>query len=183
MIAIGLVGLKISQVWEEGLGVLSEPGKRKAISEVLETGQSLGKRQLANTDAIVKKNLFDPQRGGGEPAYTEDSSLRMDKLKDLVLLGTVIAGSERYALVKIPPDNKQRARRANRPGRSRGQTKGELRRLVLGDTLEGFKLVEIHARKVVFKKDSLTVDIMLDFSRKEEVEKVRKRVKVPKKAR
>jgi hypothetical protein len=183
VIAIGLIGFKVRRVWEGGQGGLSEPVKRKALSGVLEIGQSLGKRQLANTDAIVKKNLFHPQRGEGEPEVTGDSSLGMDKLKDLVLLGTVIAGSERYALVKIPPDNKPRARRARRLGRSRSQPRGELRRLVLGDTLEGFRLEEIHAQKVVFKKDSSTVDVVLDFSRKVKKDEIKEEVKVTKKAK
>ncbi len=183
VIAIGLIGFKVRRVWEGGQGGLSEPVKRKALSGVLEIGQSLGKRQLANTDAIVKKNLFHPQRGEGEIEVTGDSSLGMDKLKDLVLLGTVIAGSERYALVKIPPDNKPRGRRARRLGRSRSQPRGELRRLVLGDTLEGFRLEEIHAQKVVFKKDSSTVDVVLDFSRKVKVDEIKEEVKVTKKAK
>ena len=183
MIAIGLIGFKVRRVWEGGQGGRSESVKRKALSGVLEIGQSLGDRQLANTDAIVKKNLFHPQRGEGEPEVTGDSSLGMDKLKDLVLLGTVIAGNERYALVKIPPDNKPRARRAKRLGRSRGQPRGELRRLVLGDTLEGFRLEEIHAQKVVFKKDSSTVDVVLDFSRKVKIDEIKEEVKVTKKAK
>lgn len=183
VIAIGLIGFKVRRVWEGGQGGLSEPVKRKALSGVLEIGQSLGKRQLANTDAIVKKNLFHPQRGEGESEVAGDSSLGMDKLKDLVLLGTVIAGSERYALVKIPPDNKPRARRAKRLRRSRSQPRGELRRLALGDTLEGFRLEEIHAQKVVFKKDSSTVDVVLDFSRKVKIDEIKKEVKVTKKAK
>jgi len=183
VIAIGLIGFKVRRVWEGGQGGLSEPVKRKALSGVLETGQSLAKRQLANTGAIVKKNLFHPQRGEGESEVAEDSSLGMDKLKDLVLLGTVIAGSERYALVKIPPDNKPRTRRAKRLRRSRSKPRGELRRLALGDTLEGFRLEEIHAQKVVFKKDSSTVDVVLDFSRKVKIDEIKEEVKVTKKAK
>ncbi len=183
VIAIGLIGFKVRRVWEGGQGGLSEPVQRKALSGVLETGQSLAKRQLANTDAIVKKNLFHPQRGEGESEVAEDSSLGMDKLKDLVLLGTVIAGSERYALAKMPPDNKPRTRRAKRLRRSRSRPRGELRRLALGDTLEGFRLEEIHAQKVVFKKDSSTVDVVLDFSRKVKIEEIKEEVKVTKKAK
>ena len=191
MIAIGLVALKVRQVWEEDQEVPSKPVKRKAPSGVLEAGQSLGKPQLASTESIVKQNLFDPQRGGGEQGDAGDSSQGMEKLRDLVLLGTVIDGSERYAIVEFPPENKPRARRAKRLARTaKGKrltragrrTRGEVRRLALGDTVEGFKLVEVHAQRVVFEKGSSTVELVLDFSRKVKVEKVKEKVKVPKKA-
>ncbi len=53
----------------------------------------------------------------------------------------------------------------------------------MGDTLEGFRLEEIHAQKVVFKKDSSTVDVVLDFSRKVKIDEIKEEVKVTKKAK
>jgi len=73
---------------------------------------------------------------------TELSPLTMD----FILLGTFIAGSERHAIVK-----------------ERG---GELRRLELGDTLDGFELAEIHRQRAVFKSDTDTLELVLDFTRR-----------------
>lgn len=39
-------------------------------------------------------------------------------------------------------------------------------RLKLGDTVEGFKLSEIHDKKVVFTKGSSKVEVALDYFRK-----------------
>ncbi len=66
--------------------------------------------------------------------------------KDFVLLGTFIAGSERHAIVE-----------------GRG---GELRRLEIGDTLDGFELAEIHRQRVVFERDSSTLELVLDFAQR-----------------
>jgi len=67
-------------------------------------------------------------------------------IEDFILLGTFVAGSERHAIVK-----------------GKG---GELRRLELGDTLDGFELAEIHRQRAVFKSDTDTLELVLDFTRK-----------------
>ncbi len=182
MIAIGLVALEVRSVWKEDHERLPKPVKKKTLSSVLEAGKNLAKPRLARTESIVKRNLFDPERGAGTGNGAQDFSQGNKELGDLHLLGTVIAGGQRYAIVEVPPKNDRRSRRAKRLARGRRQTRGEMRRLALGDTLEGFKLEEIHAQRVVFKKGSFTVDVVLDFSRKVKVEKVKKKVKVPKKA-
>jgi hypothetical protein len=66
--------------------------------------------------------------------------------EDFVLLGTFVAGSERHAIVK-----------------GKG---GELRRLELGDTLDGFELAEIHRQRAVFKSDTDTFELVLNFTRR-----------------
>ena len=182
MIAIGLVALEVRSVWKEDHERLPKPVKKKTLSSVLEAGKSVSRPQLVSTESIVKRNLFDPERGAGTGNGAQDFSQGNKELGDLHLLGTVIAGGQRYAIVEVPPKNDRRSRRAKRLARGRRQTRGEMRRLALGDTLEGFKLEEIHAQRVVFKKGSFTVDVVLDFSRKVKVEKVKKKVKVPKKA-
>ncbi len=182
MIAIGLVALEVRSVWKEDHERLPKPVKKKTLSSVLEAGQRLSRPQLASTESIVKKNLFDPQRGAGSGDDAQSFSQGKKELGDLHLLGTVIAGGQRYAIVEVPPENDRRSRRAKRLARGRRQTRGEMRRLALGDMLEGFKLEEIHAQRVVFKKGSFTVDVVLDFSRKVKVEKVKEKVKVPRKA-
>ncbi len=96
-------------------------------------------------------------------------------------MGTVIVGSQRYAIVEVPPQNGPRAGRGKRRLRGNRRTRGELRRLALGDTLGGFKLVEIHSQRAVFQRGSSTLEVVLDFSRK--VEEVKEKVRVPKKAR
>lgn len=103
------------------------------------------------------------------------------EVPDFVLLGTFIAGSQRYAIVEVPPEEGPRAGRGKRLLRGKRLTRGEQRRLALGDTLDGFKLVKIHSQRVVFKRGSSTLEVVLDFSHK--VEEVKEKMKVPKKAR
>ncbi len=182
MIAIGLVAIEVRSVWNENHERLLKSVKKKPLSNVLEADQILSRPQLASTKSIVKQNLFDPQRGAGSGDDAQSLSQNKKELGDLHLLGTVISGGQRYAIVEVPPEKDRRSRRAKRLARGRRQTRGEMRRLALGDTLEGFKLEEIHAHKVVFKKGSSTVDVVLDFSRKVKVEKVKEKVKVSKKA-
>ncbi len=67
-------------------------------------------------------------------------------MEDFVLLGTFIAGSERHAIIE-----------------GKG---GELRRLGLGDTMNGFELAEIHRQRAVFKSDTDTLELVLDFTRR-----------------
>ena len=64
--------------------------------------------------------------------------------KDFVLLGTFIAGTWRYAIVQVPS--------------------GELQRLAIGDTVDGFKLTEIDTQGVVFTRDSSMLELVLDFT-------------------
>ena len=183
MIAIGLAALKVLQVWKEDREATSKPVRRKALSGALEAGKSLGRPQLASTKSIVNRNLFDPQRGAGNQDSAQGSSQGEGELGDLYLLGTVIAGGQRYAIIEIPSKNDPRSRRAKRLRRAGRQARGKLRRLALGDTLKGFKLEEIHAQRVVFTKGFSTINLVLDFSRKVKVEKVKEQVKAPKKAR
>ena len=177
-----MVALEVRSVWKEDHERLPKPVKKKTLSSVLEAGKSVSRPQLVSTESIVKRNLFDPERGAGTGNGAQDFSQGNKELGDLHLLGTVIAGGQSYAIVEVPLENDRRSRRAKRLARGRRQTRGEMRRLALGDMLEGFKLEEIHAQRVVFKKGSSTIDVVLDFSRKVKVEKVKKKVKVPRKA-
>jgi len=79
------------------------------------------------------------------------------EIEGLVLLGTIIAAGERFAIVKVP---------ASSPGGRRGSgAGGGMRRLALGDTVWGYTLAEIQADRVIFTKGSSEVELRLDFSR------------------
>ncbi len=183
LIAIAFVGARTYALWQEGSWKLPEPGnKRKGSSAVQEARKKSQRPQLVKTKDIIEKNLFHPERGAGMLEGAGNVSQDIRELKDLALLGTVITPTERYAIVQLPPDSGPSKGRGKRRLRAKGRTRGALRRLTLGDTLEGFKLAEIHAQRVVFKKGSSTVEVALDFSRKV-IQKVKKKVKTPKKVK
>ena len=120
-----------------------------------------------STKRIIEKNLFDPERGTGQGQETQVSSGTMRQVQKMILLGTAILGSNRYALFEEGSGEK-------RPARARARTGQEnILRLKLGDTVEGFELSEIHEKKVVFTKGASKVEIALDFFRK--VDKGKKR--------
>ncbi|MBI2359496.1 MAG: hypothetical protein HYV04_11455 [Deltaproteobacteria bacterium] len=89
------------------------------------------------------------------------SSAARQRIGRLILLGTAILGNSRYAILQEPFDA-----RTSGPRPPSGPP--PLLRLKLGDTVEGFKLSEIDAKKVVFTKGASRVEIPLDFSRKVE---------------
>lgn len=155
--------------------VLSEPAGEKASFSMPEQKRRPVNPKLTNTTSIVERDLFDPEQGARSVKKTKP----FPKVKDIVLLGTFIAGSQRYAIVEVPPEEGPRAGRGKRLLRGKRLTRGEQLRLALGDTLDGFKIVEIHSQRVVFKRGSSTLEAVLDFSRK--IEEVKE--KVPKKAR
>lgn len=117
--------------------------------------------QVASTKNIIEKNLFDPERGAGRAEQAEASSIAMQRIRSMVLLGTAILGSSRYAILQEPSDSRSAAQRTQT-----GQP-GNLR-LKLGDTVEGFKLSEIHDKRVIFTKGASKVEVALDFFRKVE---------------
>ncbi len=157
-VAIGLVGLKTFEIWQQDD---RRPLKRRAEgSSANGQGSTLGpiKGQSAGTKIIVEKNLFDVKRGSGgsgkKAALTQDAG----EIEGLVLLGTIVAAGERFAIVKVP---------ASSPGGRRGSgAGGGMRRLALGDTVWGYTLKEIQANRVIFTKGSSEVELGLDFSRR-----------------
>jgi hypothetical protein len=113
-----------------------------------------------DTQRIIEKNLFDPERGTGQVQQTQVSSGAMQQVQKMILLGTAILGSNRYALFEEGSGGRGPAGARARTGQQ------NILRLKLGDTVEGFELSEIHEKKVVFTKGASKVEIALDFFRK-----------------
>jgi hypothetical protein len=113
-----------------------------------------------STDAIVSRNLFDPERGAGATREAEETSRASQRIRNMVLLGTVIIGGNRTALLQDggSPVGPAVAPQAAAPIR-----------LKLGDNLEGYRLAEIADRRVVFTKDAARIEVVLDYFRKVEV--------------
>lgn len=157
--AMLFVGMRTCQLWQEGPWDLPKLGKGKDSLAVGESRQESPGPQLASTKNTIEKNLFDPERGAGRTEETEGSSVGVQRVRSMILLGTAILGNSRYAILQEPSDS--------RPSVGRGQTGqlGQLR-LKLGDTVEGFKLSEVHEKRVVFTKGASRVELALDFYRK-----------------
>ncbi|MFQ5850850.1 MAG: hypothetical protein ACE5JU_09710 [Candidatus Binatia bacterium] len=163
---------KTYQLWGEDQHALPKQSKEKAPLGISVPKLEAVKTQLGDARSIMERNLFHPERRAANAEETENFSQRRQAMEGLVLLGTVIDGSERYAILEIPHDARPGTGKSKRQPGSKSGTGGELRRLKLGDMLEGYRLVEVHAQKVVLEKDSHTVELMLDFSRRVvEVEK------------
>ena len=156
--AIVFVGAGTYNLWQEGPWDLPKPAKAKG-AVVEETKQEPPRLQLVSTKNIIDKNLFDPERGAGRVQESEASAIAMQRIRSMVLMGTAILGNSRYAILQGPSETRPPV-----PGAPAGQ-QGNLR-LKLGDTVEGFKLSEIHEKKVVFTKGSSKVEVALDFFRK-----------------
>ncbi len=157
-VAIGLVGLKTYGIWQQDDRRLLKMRDQASSAKSRDLTRISIKGQSAGTKIIVEKNLFDVKRGAGgsgkKAAVTQDAG----EIEGLVLLGTIVAAGERFAIVKVP---------ASSPGGRRGSgAGGGLRRLGLGDTVWGYTLKEIQADRVIFTKGSSEVELGLDFSRR-----------------
>ena len=125
--------------------LLEEPKKESQIA------------QVASTKNIIENNLFDPERGSGT-AQVETSSVAMQRIRKMSLVGTVILGTNRYAILEEPA--------SSTPGATKGQS-SQLH-LKLGDIVEGFKLIEVNEKGVVFTNGASKVNVSLDFFRRSE---------------
>ena len=121
----------------------------------------LAPRAPINTDIIVNKNLFDPERGAGATREAEANSQAFQRVRGMVLLGTMIVGNNRVAILQDGTPSGPTNPRNPAPAAS-------LMRLKIGDNLDGFKLTEIAERKVVFAKNASRVEVVLDYFRKVE---------------
>jgi hypothetical protein len=124
------------------------------------------REQFSNTQVIVAKNLFDPERGANSDKDKEREAqavaAAMQRMRSMVLVGTIVLGDGRYAIVEDPGETRPAGPRPQSP------QKGQTLRLKLGDTVEGFQLSEIGDRKIVFSKGQSRVDVAIDYFRKGE---------------
>lgn len=151
--------MQASALWRGGPWDLPNPAKVRASPVDEEPKKVSPLYQIVSTKNIIDKNLFDPERGAGRAQESEASTIAMQRIRSMVLMGTAILGSSRYVILQEPTDPALPAQRTQT-----GQP-GNLR-LKLGDTVEGFKLSEIHEKRVVFTKGASRVEVALDFFRK-----------------
>ena len=153
------VGAKIYWVWQEGPWDLPDPVRSKPIAVSSEDAQPKVPASIAGTDVIIAKNLFDPERGASRTKETEADMRAAQRIRSLILLGTAILGSNRYAIVQDSEDT-------SRPVRGAQPAAQPARRMKLGDNVDGFSLAEVSERRVVFAKGALRVEVPVDYFRK-----------------
>ena len=155
--AIGLVAWRAYRSWQEGPWDLPGPSKPAPLAVAGEK-TAVPTRALTSTDVIVSKNLFDPERGAGATREAEENSRSYQRVRNMVLVGTVIIGNNRTAILQDGNTAPGQPAAAPQP-----------LRLKLGDDVEGYRLSEIADKKVVFTKDAARVEVLLDYFRKVDV--------------
>ncbi|HEX9453102.1 MAG TPA: hypothetical protein VGA27_02050 [Candidatus Binatia bacterium] len=170
-VAIGFVGWNIYRSWQDGPWDL--PTSAKSSKSVASSNQPAPTplRPPINTDAIISKNLFDPERGAGATREAEENSRAFQRVRGMILLGTVIIGNDRVAIL--------RDGNTNQPGQPVSTQSAQAMRMKVGDNLEGFRLTEIADKRVVFAKDASRVEVLLDYFRKADVNVAPPRVVAP----
>ena len=159
--AIGLVSWTIYRSWSAVPWDLPGPSKSGPPVATAEKQAGQAPRVPINTDVIVSKNLFDPERGAGATREAEENSRSFQRVRNMILVGTIIIGNNRTAILQDSANPSMGTAAA-------GQPAGPMR-LKLGDNVEGFSLSEIADKKVVFTRDSARVEVLLDYFRKVEV--------------
>lgn len=158
--AIGLSAWSGYRSWHEGPWDLPTGSKRRNLAGSSEKQLATAVRPPVSTDAIVSKNLFDPERGAGATREAEESSRSFQRVRGMILLGTVIFGNDRVAVLQDSATSVGVPRASGQPA--------SVMRLKVGDNLEGFRLSEIADKRVVFSKDAVRVEVLLDYFRKVE---------------
>ena len=114
-----------------------------AIAE--DTRESKVKRD----DIIIEKNIFSPERKKwvSEPASNKQASDKQAKkeINELMLLGTVIGGESRYAVLRIKKD----------------EGKGIFKPYMKGDYIQGYQVKEIDEKKVILQDDAENAEYVL----------------------
>lgn len=155
------IGFKAYSVWNAGPWDLPEPVKPRppALTQV-PAPPTPAAGAIVNTDAIVAKNLFDPERGAVKTQESEAEVRSVQRVRNMVLLGTAIIDNSRYAIVQEPDNNPVVP---GAPAQQRPQT---VRRLKLGDNIEGFSVSEIADKRVILTKGPTRVEVAVDYFRK-----------------
>ena len=158
VVAIGLIAWSGYRSWQEGPWDLPTGSKRRDLAGSSEKQPATGVKPPVSTDMIVSKNLFDPERGAGATREAEESSRAFQRVRGMILVGTVILGNDRVAILQDGQASPGTPRIPGQPA--------SVMRLKVGDNLEGFRLAEIADRRVVFAKDAARVEVLLDYFRK-----------------
>jgi hypothetical protein len=132
--------------------------RKTLVASGAEKQESKAVPSIAGTEVIIAKNLFDPERGASRTKETEADVRAAQRIRSLVLLGTAILGTNRYAIVQ----DSDGASRAS----ATGQSEQAPRRIKLGDSVDGFSLAEVGEKKVVFAKGAMRVEVPIDYFRK-----------------
>lgn len=164
-VAIALIAWTTYRSWRAGPWDLPAPMSQRPVASAPGTQVSLAARPPIGTDAIISKNLFDPERGAGASREAEENSRAVQRVRGMVLVGTVIIGNNRVAILQ---DGTNPAPGQPIPGQRPPGQPASVLRLKVGDSLEGFRLAEIADQRVVFARDATRVEVMLDFFRKVE---------------
>ena len=125
------------------------------------------------TETIVSKNLFDPERGASQTRDAEENSRSAQRVRNLILVGTIVMGNDKYAIVQ---DGSNPSLGPVAPGKAQGVAPMRLR---LGDNVEGYRLAEIADKRVVFTRETSRVEVLLDYFRKVDVAQPRANVPGP----
>jgi hypothetical protein len=168
IVAIGLMVTKTYWLWRSDPWDLPNPGKAKSPIVVEDAKEVTNPRSIIGTETIISKNLFDPERGAGFTREAEANSQAFQRIRSMVLLGTAILGSNRFAILQDGGASPGAAAAS-------GQSLVPMR-IKVGDTMEGFRLSEISEKRVVFARGTATVELPLDYFRKTDVAQPRKPV-------
>jgi hypothetical protein len=161
VVAIGLITWSTFRSWHESADVAAVPTKPVSVAAASEKQPAIVPKVPVTTDMIVSKNLFDPERGAGATREAEENSRSFQRIRNLILLGTVIIGDNRTAIVQ---DGTSAIAGQPAPAQPAAPM-----RLKLGDNVEGYRLAEIADKRVVFAKDASRVEVLLDYFRKVDV--------------
>lgn len=170
-----MVGWNTYWSWKSGPWDLPTPGKSTGKNVTTENQTPPATRPPVNTDVIVSKNLFDPERGAGATREAEENSRAFQRVRGMILVGTVIIGNNRVAIL-------QEGTTSPGAGQRPGAQSAAVMRLKVGDNVEGFRLTEIADKRVVFAKDASRVEVLLDYFRKVEAAAAPPRPTVPNQA-
>ena len=183
IILVVLVGVKVYRIWDKGLPELPSPVKEKSTVGSPNERRGSMRSLRRSTASIVKKNLFDPKRGAGGEKVAEPTPHSQQNAEEFVLLGTMITSGGRKAIIRVSPTAGGGVVRGRRPRVKRKSNQvGEVRRVSLGDPVGEFQLAEIQPHKVILKKGSEQIELVLDFmTRTRKIEKPKSTKPAPKK--
>jgi hypothetical protein len=166
-ISIAFVAARVYQLWHTGIGDLPTVPKPKAVLPGQAADAEPPQFQVINTRNIIDKNLFDPERGATKKAEAEvqrDAQARQ-RIRSMILLGTAILGTSKYAIIQEPSAVRTPVQPNQRVPQQPVPVGSGQMRLKLGDTLEGFRLAEVRDKTVVFTKGAIKEEISIDFFR------------------